>query len=99
MTHPNVRTGKTEPAPLAVHDPSLPLPTRAAAAAPPTVASLTIEDARAAANEEEAATPDALRNPLWVITRGTACMFGAMAAVIALGWPWRNPKNSRFQST
>jgi hypothetical protein len=30
-------------------------------------------------------TPDALRNPLWVIVWGMACMFGAMAAVIALG--------------
>lgn len=97
MTHPNVKPGSTEPALLALHDPSLRLPTSAAAAAPPTV--VTIGNARAAANEDEAATPDALRNPLWVIAWGTACMFGAMAAVIALGWTSRNPKNSRFQST
>jgi hypothetical protein len=84
MTHPNVKTRSTELALLAVPDPSLHLPTSAAAAAPPTVASLTIEDARAAANEDEAATPDALRNPLSVIAWGMACIFGAMAAVIAL---------------
>jgi hypothetical protein len=49
------------------------------------VASLTTADARAAANDEEAATPDAIRNPLWVIAMGLACLFGVMAAVIALG--------------
>ena len=29
--------------------------------------------------------PDALRDPLWAIAWGMAGMFGAMAAVIALG--------------
>jgi hypothetical protein len=29
--------------------------------------------------------PEALRNPLWAIAWRMACMFGAMAAVIALG--------------
>ena len=85
MTHPNVKPGSAEPTLFALHDLSLHSPTSAAATAPPTVASLTIGDARAAANEDEAATPDALRNLLWVIAWGMACMFGAMAAAIALG--------------
>jgi hypothetical protein len=85
MTHPNVKPGSAEPMLLATHDPSLHSPTSAAAAAPPIVASLTVGDALAAANEDEAATPHALRNPLRVIARGMACMFSAMAAVIALG--------------
>jgi len=40
MTHRNVKPGSAEPALFAVHDPSPHWPTRAAAAAPPTVASL-----------------------------------------------------------
>jgi hypothetical protein len=85
MTLPNVKPGSTEPAVTAVANPSLHSPISPAAAAPPTIASLTNGDARAAANEEETATPDAIRNPLWVIAWGMACLFGVMAAIIALG--------------
>jgi hypothetical protein len=85
MTRPNVKPGSTEPALLAIHAPFPRSPTSSVALVPPMVASLTTADARAAANEEEAATPDAIRNPLWVIAMGLACLFGVMAAVIALG--------------
>jgi hypothetical protein len=82
MTLSNVKAGSTEPGLFAVDDSSIHSP---AAAAAPTIGSLTMGDARAAANEDEAATPDAIRNPLWVIAWGMACLFGVMAAVIALG--------------
>jgi hypothetical protein len=86
MTHPNLRPGSTEPAQLALHDPSLGSPTTAAAAAPLTVASLTkAADAREAANDDEAATLNTNRNPLWVIVMGMACLFGVMAVVISVG--------------
>jgi len=29
--------------------------------------------------------PDAIRNPLWVVAIGMACLFGVMALVMALG--------------
>ena len=85
MTLPNVNPKSTQPAPLAADDPSLQSPTSPAASALPTIASLTLGGAVTAANGDVAATPDAIRNPLWVIAWGVACLFGVIAAIIALG--------------
>jgi hypothetical protein len=47
------------------------------------------QGARTAANDDDADaaadSPDADRNPLWIIPIGMACFFAAAAAVIALG--------------
>ena len=80
MIHLNVQRGPKEPALLAVDETS----TGPAVATPPTVVSLT-RGAQPAANEDEAATADPVRNPLWIIAMGMACLFGAMAAIMALG--------------
>jgi hypothetical protein len=85
MTLPNVKPKSTESPLLAADNPSLQSPTSPAAAALPTIASLTLGGAGAAANEDVAATPDAIRNPLWIIAWGMACLFGVIAAIIALG--------------
>jgi hypothetical protein len=85
MTLSNVKVGSTELALLAIDDSSIHSPLSPAAAAAPTTVSQTMRDALAAANEDEAATPDAIRNPLWIIAWAMACLFGVMAAVIALG--------------
>jgi hypothetical protein len=55
-----------------------------AAHAVPTVAWLTRADARAAANDEAAATLGGIRNPLWIIVIGMACFFGMAAVVMSL---------------
>jgi hypothetical protein len=83
MTDLNLKPGSPAVA-LAVHDPSLGSPAGSAPDAPPTIALLTLADARAAANDD-AATPDVIRNPLWVVAIGMACLFGVMAVVMALG--------------
>jgi hypothetical protein len=43
-----------------------------------------VRDVGAAANDDAAAAPSDLRNPLWVIAVGMAFFFGAAAAVMAL---------------
>lgn len=59
-------------------------------AAPPTnsAAQATIAvpaaDAGAAANDDLAAAPNDLRNPLWIIAIGMAFFFGLTAAVMAM---------------
>jgi hypothetical protein len=50
-----------------------------------TVAGPATAEARAAANDDLAAAPNDLRNPLWIIAIGMAFFFGMTAAVIALG--------------
>jgi hypothetical protein len=50
-----------------------------------TVAVPATATARAAANDDVAAAPNDLRNPLWIIAIGMAFFFGITAAVIALG--------------
>ncbi len=85
MTLSDVKVGSPEPALLVVDDSSIHLPLGSVAAAALTIGSLTMRDAVAAANEDEAATPDAIRNPLWIIAWGMACLFGVMAALVALG--------------
>ena len=82
MTHPKPES----PLPaLADHELSLgSLPGRDADASP-TVAWPTTLYGRAAANDDAAATLPVRRNPLWIIVIGMACLFGVMAAVMALG--------------
>jgi hypothetical protein len=50
-----------------------------------TVAVPATAEARAAANDDVAATPTDLRNPLWIIAIGMAFFFGITGAVVALG--------------
>jgi hypothetical protein len=52
--------------------------------AAPSAARVTAE-ARVAANDDLTATPNYLRNPLWIIAIGMACFFVVAAAVMALG--------------
>jgi hypothetical protein len=85
MTHPNAKPGSTEPELLAVHDSSVNSPTAYAIVAPPTVNVLVTADAPGAANDDTAATQNTIRNPLWIIVMGLACVFGVMAAVMAVG--------------
>ncbi len=85
MTLSDVKPGSREPAPPAIHDSLHHSATSSAPAAPPTIASLTMGNVLESANEDEAATPDATRNPLWLIAWGMACLFGVMATIIALG--------------
>jgi hypothetical protein len=56
--------------------------------APPTATTVAVAataEARAAANDDVAAAPNDLRNPLWIIAIGMAFFFGITGAVIALG--------------
>jgi hypothetical protein len=73
------------PTALAVDDPSFGSSPSSAADAPPTVALLSTADARGAANDDAAATLNSIRNPLWIVVIGTACLFGVMALVMSLG--------------
>jgi hypothetical protein len=41
--------------------------------------------ARASANHQEAATPEQVVNPLWIMTAGLAIFFGAGAIVLMAG--------------
>jgi hypothetical protein len=85
MTHASVNPGSIEPVQYAAHDLPISSPTGASTVAPPSVASLTITDTPAAANDDEAAAPDPVRNPLWVIAIAMACLFAVMAAVMSVG--------------
>lgn len=85
MTHPNLKPGSPESAVLAVHDPSLGSPTSSDTDTSPTVALPIMADARAAANDDAAASLNAIRNPLWIIAIGLACFFGATAVLLSLG--------------
>jgi hypothetical protein len=85
MTHASVNPGSTESVRYAAHDLPVSSPTSSSTAAPPTVASLTMADTPAAANDDEAAAPDPVRNPLWVIAIAMACLFAVMAAVMSAG--------------
>jgi hypothetical protein len=54
----------------------------------PVPAALAVHDpseARAATNDDVAATAPAIRDPLGIVAIGMACLFGVMAAVISLG--------------
>jgi hypothetical protein len=54
-------------------------------AAPTLPVTVSVTDARSAANDDSATTvPNDLRNPLWIIAIGMAWFFGITAAVIAL---------------
>ncbi|HSY06059.1 MAG TPA: hypothetical protein VK803_08930 [Steroidobacteraceae bacterium] len=75
MRNPNVIPRSPQPMALTAADSAL----------APTAALLTGADAHAAANDDAAAPVNTVRNPLWIVVVGMACMFGVMAVVIALG--------------
>jgi hypothetical protein len=85
MTHASVNPGSTEPARYAALELPDKAPTSFSTVARPTVASLTMTDTSVAANDDEAAAPDPVRNPLWVIAIAMACLFATMAAVMSVG--------------
>jgi hypothetical protein len=85
MTHRNMKPESPLPATPGVGDPVLRSPISSTVDGATTVALLTQANARAAANDAVAETPDAIRNPLWIIASGMACFFGAAAVVMALG--------------
>ena len=85
MAHASVNPGTTELAQYAAHDLSLSSPTRFFTVARPTVASISMAATPAAANDDQAAAPDPVRNPLWVIAIAMACLFAVMAAVMSVG--------------
>lgn len=85
MTRPNMKPESPVPAPPGVDDPFPRSATSSAVDGPPTVALLTTPKARAAANDDAAETLDAIRNPLWIILIGMACLFGVATVVMALG--------------
>jgi hypothetical protein len=60
-------------------------PPTGSAARATTVAVPATAAAHAAANDDLAAAPNDLRNPLWIIAIGMAFFFGITTAVIALG--------------
>ena len=84
MTVANLRPEPPVPAALAQHDPSLSSPASPDSYASP-AALPTRTSARAAANDDAVENLEEIRNPLWIVAIGMACMFGVMAAVIALG--------------
>jgi hypothetical protein len=84
MTHPDVQARSPLPAGLAVQQSFFGRPTGRAAVAAPSVA-LAAPDAGSAANDDPGTPQNAVRNPLWVVVIGMACMFGVFAAVMALG--------------
>jgi hypothetical protein len=85
MTDLNVKSGSRVPTALAVDGPSFDSSLRSAAGAPPTVARLSKSEGRAAANDDAVASPNAIRNPLWIVVIGMARLFGVMALVTSLG--------------
>jgi hypothetical protein len=85
MTDLNVNSGSPVPKAVAVGDPSFAPSRGAVAGAAPTVPRLSKLETRGAANDDVAANPRAIRNPLWIVVIGMACMFGVMALVISLG--------------
>jgi|HubBroStandDraft_1064217.scaffolds.fasta_scaffold16980_2 hypothetical protein len=85
MTHPDVQARSPLPAALAVQQGFFGRPTGRAAVAAPSEALLAAPDAGLAANDDPGTPQNAVRNPLWVVVIGMACMFGVFAAVMALG--------------
>jgi len=85
MTHPNVKPESPVPATPGVDHPSPRSPGSSGGDVRPTLALLRRAEARAAANDDAADTPEGIRNPLWIIAIGMACFFGAAAVVMALG--------------
>jgi len=66
------------------HDRSVGSPTSSATVVPPAGATLTMTHAQPAAHDDTAAQ-DVIRNPLWLIAIGMACLFAVMAAVMSGG--------------
>jgi hypothetical protein len=86
MTHPNVKPQSPVRAIPGVDDhPSPRAPGSSGGDVRPALALPTTAEARAAANDDAADTPEGIRNPLWIIAIGMACFFGAAALVMALG--------------
>ena len=85
MTYMNVKSGSQVPTALAADDPSFGSSASSAANATPTVGRLGTTDVRAAANDAVAASTHAIRNPLWIVVIGMACLFGTMALILSLG--------------
>jgi hypothetical protein len=85
MTPPDVQARSPLPAALAVQQAFFGRPTGRAAVAAPSDALLAAPDAGSAANDDPGTRQNALRNPLWIVVIGMACMFGVFAAVMALG--------------
>jgi len=84
MTVANLRPEPSAPAALADYEP--PASSLASHDAEASAVGLMVKtSAHAAANDEAAENLDEIRNPLWIVAIGMACMFGVMAAVIALG--------------
>jgi hypothetical protein len=84
MTHPNVKPEPPVPAIPGVDHPSHRSPGSSAGDERPTLALPTTAEARTAANDDAADTPEGIRDPLWIIAIGMACFFGAAAVVLAL---------------
>jgi hypothetical protein len=80
MAHPNVKQGS-----LAAGSSSVDSLSAFAIVAPATAPVLVMADVPGAANDAIAAAEEPIRNPLWIIAIGMACVFGAMAAVMAVG--------------
>lgn len=95
MTHPDVQAGSPLPAALAVQKAFFGPPMGAAGVAPPSGAVLVAPDAGSAANDATATPQNTLRNPLWIVVIGMACMFGVFAAVMALGWADARKRRAR----
>jgi hypothetical protein len=74
MTDPNLNSGSPVPTAFAVDK----------TCAAPIVARLSRLQALGAANDDAAASSHAIRNPLWIVVIGMACMFGVMALVTSL---------------
>jgi hypothetical protein len=85
MTHPNVKPESPVPAIPGVDHPCPRAPGSSASDVRPALALPATAEARAAANDDAADTPEEIRNPLWIIAIGMACFFGAAALVMALG--------------
>jgi hypothetical protein len=85
MTYMNVKSGSPVPTAPAVDYPSFDSSPSSATGAPPTFARLSTAEARGAANDDAAASPNAIRNPLWIVVIGMACLFGVMVLVTSLG--------------
>jgi hypothetical protein len=85
MRHPNMKAESPVPATPGADQLLSRSAATSAADGASTVALLTRVQARAAANDDAAETPGAVRNPLWLILIGMACFFGVAAVLMALG--------------
>ena len=81
----NVKPWSPVPTALALNEPSFDSSSISAAAAPPAASLLSTADAQEAANDDVAAIHKAIRNPVWIVVIGMACLFGVMALVTSLG--------------